>query len=490
MSAGAGGLSLRRKAREEPTPAAADHPAIPGQRPAARPSGDDCPSAAACSRLATPFGVADHRPGAATSAHGHRHRLPRRHPRGCMAELGHEVLGVDVDQQQDRLAGRRRGAVLRARPARAAAQEPGHRPAALHHRLRRGRRVRRRALRLRRHPAAARRVRRRPALRRPAVDRAGAAPDPPALVVGKSTVPVGTAERVARLVARHAPAGAASSWPGTRSSCARASRSRTRCAPTGWSSASSRGPHAEAYAAHEGCTTSPSTEDREDAAGRHRPRHRRAGQGRRRTRSWPPRSRSSTRWPRCARPPAPTSPSWPGARHDTRIGGRFLTPAWASAAAACPRTSARSWRAPASWASTRRCVPARGRRDQPAPPAAGGGARRRAARAGRSAERAGRPAGGWRCWAPPSSRTRTTCATRPRWRVAASSTSRAPVNGVRPAGDGQRRAPAVRAELRRDAGRRGPGADIVLHLTEWDEFRDVDPAHSARSSPGVVSSMG
>ena len=40
--------------------------------------------------------------------------------------------------------------------------------------------------------------------------------------------------------------------------------------------------------------------------------------------------------------------------YDARIGRRFLRPASASAAAACPRTCAASWRAPASWASTRR----------------------------------------------------------------------------------------------------------------------------------------
>ena len=43
------------------------------------------------------------------------------------------------------------------------------------------------------------------------------------------------------------------------------------------------------------------------------------------TRSWPRRSRSSTRWPRSARPPGPTSRSSPRRwRYDARIGGRFL----------------------------------------------------------------------------------------------------------------------------------------------------------------------
>lgn len=41
--------------------------------------------------------------------------------------------------------------------------------------------------------------------------------------------------------------------------------------------------------------------------------------------------------------------------YDDRIGGKFLGPAWASAAAACPRTSAHSWPAPTSWAWSPRC---------------------------------------------------------------------------------------------------------------------------------------
>ena len=69
--------------------------------------------------------------------------------------------------------------------------------------LRRGRRVRRRALPLRRHPAAPAQRRRRPELRRrrdrPARRRTCAGP---ALVVGKSTVPVGTAERLPATLAR------------------------------------------------------------------------------------------------------------------------------------------------------------------------------------------------------------------------------------------------------------------------------------------------
>ncbi len=50
----------------------------------------------------------------------------------------------------------------------------------------------------------------------------------PTLVVGKSTVPVGTAARLAaRLAARWRPPVPTCSWPGTPSSCARGTRSRT-----------------------------------------------------------------------------------------------------------------------------------------------------------------------------------------------------------------------------------------------------------------------
>ena len=57
---------------------------------------------------------------------------------------------------------------------------------------------------------------------------------------GKSTVPAGTAERLAGLLDAGWPPGAwrTSSWRGTRSSCARGSRSRTPCTRTGWCSAS------------------------------------------------------------------------------------------------------------------------------------------------------------------------------------------------------------------------------------------------------------
>ena len=54
----------------------------------------------------------------------------------------------------------------------------------------------------------------------------------PCLVVGKSTVPVGTARQVMTRMRAIAPAAARSIWPGTRSSCGKGSRCRTAWHPT------------------------------------------------------------------------------------------------------------------------------------------------------------------------------------------------------------------------------------------------------------------
>ena len=55
--------------------------------------------------------------------------------------------------------------------------------------------------------------------------------------------------------------------------------------------------------------------------------------------------------------------------------------------------------------------------------------------------------------------------------------------GHRPEGGGQRAAQVAGSALRRHRrrGRRG-GADLVLLLTEWDQYRQFDPVRSARSS--------
>ena len=269
----------------------------------------------------------------------------------CMAELGFEVLGIDVDADEDRscsaTAGRRSTSPASSRCCARASTAAG---CGSPRRTRDGA-DRRRPLPLRRHPAAQGRVRRRPALRRRGRRRPGPAPgrrdawssaSPPC----RSAPPPGC-----RPASPSSPRPARpSSSPGTRSSSARASRSRTPCAPTGWSSAVR--------------PSAPRPLLREVYASRDRRRHARSWSPTSPPPSWsrspptpssPPRSRSSTRWPRSARRPAPTSRSWPTRSATTRgSAASSSTPASASAAAACPRTSARSWPGPASWASTRR----------------------------------------------------------------------------------------------------------------------------------------
>ena len=73
-----------------------------------------------------------------------------------------------------------------------------------------------------------------------AIDTLAAVLRRPCLVVGKSTVPVGTARRLRRAWPRRHRRVTASSWRGTRSFCARGTPSRTRCTRTGWSSACTR----------------------------------------------------------------------------------------------------------------------------------------------------------------------------------------------------------------------------------------------------------
>ena len=268
----------------------------------------------------------------------------------CMAELGFDVLGMDVDAEKVKLLSDGTDAVLRAGPRAAAAEGPRQRPAAVHHVVRRGGR-RRRALPLRRHPPAQGRVRRRPALRRRGRRRPGPAPRPArpwssASRPCRSAPPPGCSAGIAEL----APAGEAVelAWNPEflREGFAVEDTLRPDRLVVGTSSE-----RAEAAAAR-GLRQ---RDRRGHALPGHRLRHRRAGQGRRPTRSSPPRSRSSTRWPSSARRPAPTSRSWP-TRSATTSGSAASssTPASASAAAACPRTSARSWPGPASSASTRR----------------------------------------------------------------------------------------------------------------------------------------
>ncbi len=126
----------------------------------------------------------------------------------AMAELGHEVLGVEIDPVKRASALRGGGAVLRARPGRAARPACRLGSAAVHRLLRPRRRTSVTCT------SSASAPRRWPRAWRADLSQVESAIEPlaahltrPALVVGKSTVPVGTAARMARRLAEVSPAG-------------------------------------------------------------------------------------------------------------------------------------------------------------------------------------------------------------------------------------------------------------------------------------------
>ena len=223
------------------------------------------------------------------------------------------------------------------------------------------------------------------------------------LIVGKSTVPVGTAQRMAARIAELAPVGDA-----------RRARLEPGVPPRGL-----RGAGHDAAGPHRRRRHLPASRGRPQGGLRHRARRRHpVGLHRpapppswsrsRRTPSSPPRSRSSTRSPRSATPAARTSSPWPRRSATTSASATASsTPASASAAAACPRTSGRSRHVPASWAcpgSSSSC--ARSTRSTWDAASARPSSRGRCS-AGRCS------AATWPCSAAPSSRTATTSATPP-----------------------------------------------------------------------------
>ena len=259
---------------------------------------------------------------------------------------------MEIDPAKREALAQGRVPMLRTRPRRPARPERRVRPAAVHRLLRRGRGVRRPPLRLRRHAPAAREPGRR---REPGRGRDRGTRAPPR--------PASAGRRQVDGPGRHRRADGANGSP--------------TLAPAGGEAMLAWNPEflREGYAVRGHAAPRP---DRDRASSDSRAekllRDFYAADDRRRARrswspttrppswsrspptpSWPPRSRSSTRWPRSARPPAPTSSTSPTRSGTTRASAAgSSTPASASAAAACPRTSAPSSTVPASSASRTR----------------------------------------------------------------------------------------------------------------------------------------
>ena len=213
------------------------------------------------------------------------------------------------------------------------------------------------------------------------------------------------------------------------------------------------------------------------------------------TRSWPRRSPSSTPWPSCARPPG-RRPAWPtilGA--DSRIGRHSCAPGWASAEAACRRTSARSCLGlrPGICEALGflREVDAINLRRREGPPSS--------QRAGRR-EPAGVPIA---CSAPHSNPTPMTCGIPPRWMWRGSCTGMgARVTVYDPAALDNARQASPELSYARRVAEAAQDAHVVLLLTEWPEFWSLNPRYSRggrpaghrgrpqRAGPGRVAGCG
>ena len=171
----------------------------------------------------------------------------------------------------------------------------------------------------------------------------------PCLVAGKSTVPVGTAQILAGRLARLSPAGDASSSPGTPNSCGRGTPSDTLRPDrivAGVTSARAEAMLREIYAGPVTAGTPflvtdlPTAELVKVAANAF----------------LATKISFINAMAEVCEAPAPTSCNCPRRSASTRgSAARRCGPGSASAAAACPRTSARSWPAPRNSGSTRPC---------------------------------------------------------------------------------------------------------------------------------------
>ena len=301
----------------------------------------------------------------------------------------------------------------------------------------------------------------------------------PCLVVGKSTVPVGTAERLRDTAARARP-GRRRRAPGLeprvpprglrRQGHPAPGPPRLRRRPT----RPSRRARATVYAPilDEGVPWSSPTSP-PPSWSRSPP-----------TRSSPRRSPSSTRWPRCARPPAPTSPTSP-TRSATTTGSAPSSSGRARLRRRLPAQGHPRLHGPGRRARRRpgAGVPARGRRDQHAPPQPHGRPGPRAARRLVTGTRIARARRGLQA----QQRRRPRLAGAERGAAPCTQGAGRAVHDPKALDNARRRAPD--RTYVDDGARRCAGADVVLLLTEWQRVPRAGPgrARRARRATGTSS---
>ena len=195
------------------------------------------------------------------------------------------------------------------------------------------------------------------------------------------------------------------------------------------------------------------------------------------TPSWPPRSRSSTRWPRCARPPAPTSRRSPRRSRTTRASAADFLQAGLGFGGGCLPKDIRAFMARAGELGVDQALTFLREVDAI-------NQRRRARTVDLAREALGGSFDGravavlGAAFKPDSDDVRDS----PALDVAVTIHEQGGQRPrLRPEGHGQRRARVPAADvLARRAVDACEGADIVLHLTEWAEFRELDPAAARR----------
>ncbi len=152
----------------------------------------------------------------------------------CFSDFGHDVICVDKDAAKIAALERGDHADLRARPRPAGRAQRRRRAARLHHRARgRGRATPRRSSSRSARPRAAATAMPTSPMSTARRARSARCSSGPAVVVTKSTVPVGTGDEVERILREVAPDAARLRSSPTPNSCARARRSRISSIPTG-----------------------------------------------------------------------------------------------------------------------------------------------------------------------------------------------------------------------------------------------------------------